>query len=207
MPTIPPRKGLRSPYATLYACVMTQTAATKPAATRTCPRCAGTGEKFHGMCFRCHGVGTVELTDRTPRIDPAIGERRYHLILVLRERALELDGHANGSIALESAWGRDLLETREPERHARALTSIEQGHTDAVIHALVAYYHECVDRFPIGTLVAWTFIADDEDGDQRSYTMNGTIDAYHGMLDDEPTWIINRNGAMHYVPESKIRRF
>lgn len=182
---------------------MTQTA-TKPATTRTCPRCAGTGEKFHGMCFRCSGTGTVELANRTPRIDSAIGERRYRLILALRERAMELDGGPNGTLALESAWGRDLLESCEPERHTRALTSIEQGRTDEVIHVLVAYYHGCVDRFSFGTLVAWTFTADDEDGDPKSYTMNGTVDTYYGMLNGEATWIVNRNGLIHYVPASQM---
>lgn len=185
---------------------MTQTVATKPVVTRTCPRCSGTGEKFHGRCFRCHGVGTVELADRTPKIDPAIGKRRYRLILVLRERAMQLDGHANGTIEFESSLGRDLLETREPERHARALTSIEQGRTDDVIRALITYYHECIDEFQLGDLVAWTCLDHDDDGSPKSAVLNGFIDSYYGMAKGEPNWIINRNGVLHYVPERLVFR-
>lgn len=184
---------------------MTQSTATKPA-TRACPRCCGTGEKFHGMCFLCKGIGTIDLTRRSVKVDPLLGERRYQLILALREHAMELDGYPNGPIAAESAWGRDLLESREPERHAHALTSIEQGRTDDVIHALVAYYRESVGRFPAGTLVSFTYFTEDEEGDLSWHTRQGLIDAYYGLLDEEPHWIIRySDGTTDHVPDSKIQ--
>jgi len=61
-------------------------------------------------------------------------------------------------------------------------------------------------KFKYEELVAWICMDIDDDGDERMSTWNGFVDAYYGMLDGEPHWIINRNGAMHYVPERLMIR-
>jgi hypothetical protein len=183
---------------------MTQTTITR--ATISCPRCSGTGERSGGQCFLCLGSCTVERLDNTNRVDPKIGERRYRLILAMRDRAVELDDRPNGPLALESSWGRDLLESIEPERHARALTSIEQGRVDDVIRALAAYYHQVVDRFPTGTLVSWTISSTSDEGEApESVTLNGVVDIFSGVVDGEPNFIVTRHGLAHYVPASQLQ--
>lgn len=61
-------------------------------------------------------------------------------------------------------------------------------------------------KFEYEELVAWACVDIDDDGDERTSTWNGFVDAYAGMLDGEPHWIVNRNGAMHYVPERLMVR-
>lgn len=56
--------------------------------------------------------------------------------------------------------------------------------------------------FEYNQLVAWTLIADDEDGTPQRHTYNGTIDHYHGG--SERLWGVARGGATHLVPEAQI---
>ena len=65
--------------------------------------------------------------------------------------------------------------------------------------------HEYIGKFEYGDLVAWTCLYHDDDGTKRQSYANGFIDSYYGQISGEPHWIINRNGAMHHVPERLIR--
>lgn len=181
---------------------------TTPKGARRCRRCNGTGEfsRTHGMCFNCQGAGFTYPTSKTTPRHGISGERRTATINAIRTRATELDGHRNGPIETETSWARSLLEDNEPDRFARLVTSIEAGRVDDVIAALRTYHHAKAREFAPGDIVAWTCADTDDDGAERTSTWNGIIDLDAGMEHGEPHWIVNRNGALHHVPERLISR-
>jgi len=181
---------------------------TTPQGATTCRRCNGTGEfsRTHGVCFNCQGAGFTYPTAKTaPRHDVS-SARRMATINTIRTRAVERDGMRNGPIETETSWARSLLEDNEPARFERLVASVEAGRVDNVIEALRAYHHANVSKFNHGDLVAWTCTDTDDDGAERTSTWNGIVDSYAGMVYDEPHWIVNRNGALHHVPERLMNR-
>jgi hypothetical protein len=179
---------------------------TTPKGSRRCRRCSGSGEFAHGACFNCHGAGFTTPTAKTPPRHNVTAARRTAVIDAIRTRATELDGFRNGPIETETSWARSLLEDNEPARFERLVTSVEADRLDDVITALRAYHHANTGEFHHGELVAWTCTDVDDDGDERTSTWNGFVDSYAGMIDDEPHWIVNRNGALHHVPERLMGR-
>lgn len=183
-------------------------AVTTPQGARSCRRCNGTGEfsRTHGVCFNCQGAGFTYPAAKTAPRHNITTARRMTAINAIRTRATELDGFRNGPIESETSWARSLLEDNEPARFERLVASAEAGRIDDIIAALRAYHRDNTAAFCPGDVVAWTCVDTDDDGTERTSTWNGIVDAYAGMVCGERHWIVNRNDAMHHVPERLMQR-
>lgn len=113
-------------------------------APKTCRKCKGTGDFYYvsgaiGSCSRCLGEGVVEGDKAAIAAYKARQDEHARLYLLLKALADQAPIFGRTFSLCFASDGLYLLEELEPERYAKAVSSIEAGHPQ-VVQALSDYF-------------------------------------------------------------------